>query len=265
MRAWLATLLLATVARAAFAQTAVPPPPTEIPAANPGRPTVSTPATLTPVGYLQLENGILVGHRSEAFATLFDINQVTKLTVHPRLELIAQFEPVAWSEGEGESRYTNYAGGISAGAQVLLYSGQGAKPSIAVSFLQSAYAGDAPDLDIGSSQQSVIALFSFDFGEFHVDTNAMFNSQVADSRKAQYGQTLSISHPLKHTSLTCELWHFTQPADEARADGVLWALSFGPNNHLIYDVGFDVGLTTTSTHWEIFGGFTYLVPHRLWK
>ncbi|MGH9519186.1 MAG: hypothetical protein ACRD2D_06030, partial [Terriglobales bacterium] len=25
--------------------------------ANPGRPTVSTPATLTPVGYLQFENG----------------------------------------------------------------------------------------------------------------------------------------------------------------------------------------------------------------
>jgi hypothetical protein len=29
----------------------------ETPEANPGRPTVSTPATLTPVGYLQFENG----------------------------------------------------------------------------------------------------------------------------------------------------------------------------------------------------------------
>jgi len=28
----------------------------ELPEANPGRPTVSTPATLTPVGYLQFEN-----------------------------------------------------------------------------------------------------------------------------------------------------------------------------------------------------------------
>jgi len=29
----------------------------ETPEANPGRPTVSTPATLTPVGYVQFENG----------------------------------------------------------------------------------------------------------------------------------------------------------------------------------------------------------------
>jgi hypothetical protein len=31
----------------------------EAPETNPGRPTVSTPATLTPVGYLQFETGIL--------------------------------------------------------------------------------------------------------------------------------------------------------------------------------------------------------------
>src|SRR5262245_36782803 len=131
MRACLAALLVAGMARAAFAQTASPPVQPEEPAANPGRPTIATPATLTPVGYVQLENGILIGHTSEDFKTLFSINQVTKLAVHPRLQFIAQFQPVAWSEGEGASRYTNYAGGISAGAQVLLYQGEGARPSIA--------------------------------------------------------------------------------------------------------------------------------------
>ena len=265
MRACLVALLLIGVARPACAQTAAPPPPADEPVANPGRPTVSTPATLTPVGYLQLENGVLIGHTSERVKTLLDLNQVTKLAVASRLQLIAQFEPVAWSEGDGETRFTNYAGGISAGAQVLLSRGDGARPSIAASFLQSAYAGDAPDLDIGSAQQSFIALFSFDFGAFHVDTNAMFNSQVDSSRKAQYGQTLSISHPLKKTTIVCELWHFTQPLDNARAGGMLWAVSWSPNPHLVYDVGFDAGLTTTSTHWEYFGGFTYLIPHRLWK
>lgn len=258
-------LLFASLARAACAQTGAPPPATEAPPANPGRPTISTPATLTPVGYLQLENGVLVGHESEEFATLLDLNQVTKLAVLPRLQLIAQLEPVAWSKGEGSSKYTNYAGGVSAGAQVLLYRGDGAKPSIAASFIQTAYGGDAPDLDIGSARQSVTALFSFDFGAFHVDTNAMFNSQLGDSRKAQYGQTLSIAHPLKKTTIVCELWRFTQPLDAARAGGMLWAVSFGPNPHLVYDVGFDVGLTATSTHWQVFGGFTYLIPHKLWK
>ena len=128
--AGLAALVFVSAARAAVAQT-VSPPQAEEPAANPGRPTIATPATLTPVGYVQLENGILVGHKSEEFKTLFNINQVTKLAVHPRLEFIGQFQPVAWSEGEGASRYTNYAGGISVGAQVLLYQGQGARPTIA--------------------------------------------------------------------------------------------------------------------------------------
>jgi hypothetical protein len=30
-------------------------------------------------------------------------------------------------------------------------------------------------------------------------------------------------------------------------------------------VGFDHGLTDTSTRWEAFAGFTYLLPHKLWK
>ena len=47
-----ATVLLGP-ASFAVAQSDLP----ELPAANPGRPTVSTPATLTPVGYLQFENG----------------------------------------------------------------------------------------------------------------------------------------------------------------------------------------------------------------
>ena len=35
--------------------------------ANPGRPTVSTPATLTPVGYLQFETGVLGASHSPEF------------------------------------------------------------------------------------------------------------------------------------------------------------------------------------------------------
>jgi len=38
------------------------------PEANPGRPTVSTPATLTPVGYLQFENGVLFSQDSTEFS-----------------------------------------------------------------------------------------------------------------------------------------------------------------------------------------------------
>src|SRR5690348_15416734 len=49
--------------------------------ANPGRPTVSTPATLTPVGYLQFETGVLGAEHSGEFANRTGINEVVKLSV----------------------------------------------------------------------------------------------------------------------------------------------------------------------------------------
>src|SRR5262249_48362558 len=53
-----------------------------VPEANPARPTVATPATLTPVGYLQFENGVLYTTGAPDFSSRFGVNQVTKLTVH---------------------------------------------------------------------------------------------------------------------------------------------------------------------------------------
>jgi len=47
--------------------------------------------------------------------------------------------------------------------------------------------------------------------------------------------------------------------------GNLWAVSYSLHNNLVLDAGFDHGLTKTSTRWQGFVGFTYLLPHRLWK
>src|ERR1700687_1067208 len=82
------------------------------PDANPARPTVSTPATLTPVGYLQFENGILYAQASTEFSARLGVNQVTKLTAHPRLQLILLSEPLVRSAVEGQHR--PQAGGASA-------------------------------------------------------------------------------------------------------------------------------------------------------
>src|ERR1700690_3524445 len=67
------------------------------PEANPARPTVSTPATLTPVGYVQFETGSLGATTSPEFGTRIGINQVTKLAVTPRVELFVQTEPYVHS------------------------------------------------------------------------------------------------------------------------------------------------------------------------
>src|SRR5271167_303847 len=68
-----------------------------VPEANPARPTVSTPATLIPVGYLQFETGSLGATTSPEFGTRVGINQVTKLAVLPRLEFFVQTEPYVHS------------------------------------------------------------------------------------------------------------------------------------------------------------------------
>ena len=57
-----------------FHPTAAQPTPEEEPVANPGRPTVSTPATLTPVGYLQFETGPVPAYDSPEFSSRYSLN-----------------------------------------------------------------------------------------------------------------------------------------------------------------------------------------------
>jgi hypothetical protein len=92
-------LMLSAGAQFSLAQSGTP----SVPEANPGRPTVSTPATLTPVGYLQFENGALFAEDSAEFSKRFGIEQVTKLSVLPRLELFLQSEPLAFSQSENQT------------------------------------------------------------------------------------------------------------------------------------------------------------------
>ena len=74
---------------------------------------------------------------------------------------------------------------------------RGANPTIALSYFGRAYSGDAPDLDTGSFQNSLQLLASADVKGFHYDTNYIFDEVVNGAvRRAQFGQTLSVSHPL---------------------------------------------------------------------
>ena len=169
----------------------------ETPECNPGRPTVSTPATLTPVGYLQFENGVLYAADSPEFSTTrFGVNQVTKLAVNSRLQLLLLSEPLTHSSGAGAS--DGYSpGGVGAGIQGVLLHGEGVRPTISASYIRQFYGGTATDLDMGSADNSAILLVSTDLGQFHFDINGMANEQVDGAvRRAQFGQTLSISHPL---------------------------------------------------------------------
>jgi hypothetical protein len=233
------------------------------PEANPGRPTVSTPATLTPVGYLQFETGLSAANHSPEFSSRFAPNEVLKVSVHPRLEFLASSEPVVHYRAAGQT--ANGVAEVFLGAQAVLRPGEGAKPTLAVSYFHRMYDGGAPEFDIGSSANSVMLLASADVKGFHYDANAMFNELTdGPARRAQFGQSLTISHSLTHKfTLSGEIWHFTQPFLRGNAVGNLWAVSYAPRKTLVLDVGFNRGLTDTSTRWEAFVGFTYLLPHRL--
>jgi hypothetical protein len=97
------------------------------PDANPGRPTVSTPATLTPVGYLQFENGALFANHSTEFSNRLGFSQVTKLAVFPRLQLLLQTEPLVTSQIQSQTAVRE--GEVFAGMQGVLFSGGESNPT----------------------------------------------------------------------------------------------------------------------------------------
>ncbi len=233
-------------------------------AANPGRPTVSTPATLTPVGYLQFETGILGAEHSGEFANRTSIEETVKFAMARRLQFLVVAEPAVISDLGDQTSHD--PGGVSIGAQAVLLPGEGKRPTVSVSYFRSVYGGTAPDLDIGSSRNSLLLLFSMDLGKFHVDTNYIFNEQIDNAvHRAQFGQTLSVSRPLSgNFGFTGELWHFTQPFLKGNCAGLLLAPTYTVNPKLVFDIGLNRGLTSTSTRWEFFTGFTYLLPKKLW-
>jgi hypothetical protein len=237
----------------------------EEPEANPGRPTVSTPATITPVGYLQFETGFLPAFESPEFSSRYSLTEAVKLAITPRLELLTLAEPIAHFTAGGTT--ANRVADIFVGAQFVLYHGEGSKPTLAVSYFHRVYDGGAPEFDFGSPTNSVLILASADVKGFHYDANAFFTElDQVPVRRGQFGQSLTISHQLPHRfTLSGEIWHFTQPFLKSNAVGNLWAISYSARKKLVLDAGFNHGLTGTSTTWEAFVGFTYLLPHRLWK
>jgi len=238
---------------------------TDEPEANPGRPTVSTPATLTPVKYLQFETGSLTARHSPEFSSRTGFNEVIKLTVHKRVQLLASVEPLVHYRAAG--RTANGTAEAFLGAQAMLYAGEGAKPTISASYFRRVYDGGVPELDFGSPRNSALLLASADVKGFHYDTNALFNElHETGAHHLQLGQTLSVSHRLgSRFSLSGELWHFTQPFLHGHAIGNLWAMGYTARRNLVLDAGLNRGLTATSTRWEVFAGFTYLLPHQLWR
>lgn len=256
-----------------------PPPP-----ANPARPTFTNPADLPPVGYLQFEQGLVQAGSSPGLDRQFSVNQVTKIAVHPRLMVGFVSQPFAYTTASPDN--SRDEGDLDVAIQGVVRAKRGAVPTVALGYQNVVRSGSAANLDIGSLTRSAILLISGDVGATHYDTNYIVSEQTLPAppaptlRRAQFGQTVSASHPLfaartgGRLGLSGELWHFTQPlptADRhnrpvprANAVGALAAVSYNVRPNLVLDTAIDRGLTSTSTSWQYLAGFTYLLPHRLW-
>jgi hypothetical protein len=256
-------LILIVFLQASSAIGEAQPPAADLPAANPGRPTVAAPATLTPAGYFQFETGYLGAWHSPQFSSQSSFNEAVKISVSRWIELVALWEPFAHSNADSQA--SNNPGGMALGLQGVIHHGDGARPTISVDYLRQVYGGSAPDLDIGSPSHSVVFLASADVKGFHYDANFMVNEVNQDNvGRAQFGQALSVSHELAgRLGLTGEIWHLTQPFLQSNAVGILWAINYNAKRNLVFDAGFNRGLTSTSTGWVVFAGFTYLLPHKI--
>ena len=114
------------------------------------------------------------------------VSQVTKLAVHPRLELLLESEPLAISQSEDQTAV--HEGEVFAGVQSVLFSGTASRPTVSVSYIRRVHVSVAPELDIGSFRQSGLFLLSDDIHGFHVDMNGIVAEQAQDGvRRAQFG------------------------------------------------------------------------------
>jgi hypothetical protein len=260
---------------------------------------------LPPTGYLQLEQGINRAETSPSgTAAQTALNQATKIALTSRFLAQVLWQPFTYNTVftpaagpvPATTIKTENAGDIDLGTQIVLLKSTGPRPTIDVGYNGRVHTGTAANLDSGDFKQSLIFFFSGDLPHgTHYDSIYQFNEQrsvdngttVGASpahpvRRAQYVQTLSVSHPIfpKSTggrlAFDVELQHYTQPfvtstshnhpiAVRANAVDLLVTTPFALRPNIILDAAILRGLTSTSTQWQGTSGVTWLVPHRLWK
>ncbi|HXP08966.1 MAG TPA: hypothetical protein VN828_10745, partial [Acidobacteriaceae bacterium] len=124
--------------------------------ANPGRPAMATSALLTPVGYAQLESGMLYADGSAQFSHRTAEEQTMRYTVTPSLQFILSSEPVAYSSNALEE--VTQRGDAQAGVQMILMPGHGVRPTVSGSYLHLVKMGTASSLDIGGYANSAVLM-----------------------------------------------------------------------------------------------------------
>jgi len=108
------------------------------------------------------------------------------------------------------------------GAASMPEANPGSRPAVLIGCVRRVHTSVAPELDVGTFRKSASIFLSEDLHGFHFGTNGIFAEQVQGAlRRAQFGQTRSISHSLGKFTIFGESKAFLAAIREGQTPSVI--------------------------------------------
>jgi hypothetical protein len=232
-------------------------------ATNPNRPTVSNPAHVTQFGVLEVEYGLDREWPQKAVSQTSG-NGLFKFGLLCDVEL--RWNTTSFlSQTDATGTHTTF-GDNWLGTEIRFHRQTIWLPTMAVSYsFKIPSASTENDLGTGRVDHSftfgaseTVARFTFDFNftQFLIGRSpAGFDQNQQD--------TLAFSHPIyKRLQFAGEFYGQTHLNDITPGfASSLWALTYSVSPRLVFDGGFEAGLTAGGPHRHAFGGLTYSIAN----
>lgn len=232
-------------------------------AANPNRPTVSNPAHVTQYGVLELEYG-LDRMWPEPGVHQISASGLLKFGLFCDIEL--RWNTTSFfSQTDATGTHSTF-GDNWFGTEVRLHRQTSWLPTMALSYsLKIPSASTDDGLGTGRLDHSftfgaseTIAHFNFDFNF----TQFVIGQPSAGSDRYQQ-MALAVSHAIyKRVQFAGEFYGQTDLNSSTPGFGSsLWALTYSISPRLVFDGGFEAGMTSGGPHRHAFGGITYSIAN----
>lgn len=225
---------------------------------NPNRPTFATPARTTQEGVLELEAGLQRslfrdGSRSDFEPFLLKLGQ------HPRFEWRLGWNGYLTQTAPDGSHAQGFSD-PSLGFQwhPLDQDALGFDGALGC-FHKFATADASRGLGTGRADDTLVLLASKDLGPIHVDVNLLrgWIGQPEGGRAGQTSATLSASWQVAGPwGMGAELYTVGPTPAAARDSAFLAYASWQPVSRVVFDAGFDHGLSSGAPRWNLFCGVT---------
>lgn len=231
--------------------------------ANPNRPTVSNPADITQYGVLETEYGYTLtwpgGNNHQN-----DIAGLFKFAVACDLEIRWNVDNFINQSVNGSSE--NGIGDQMIGGQYRYHHQTKNSPTLAFQYaVKLPVASPSKNLGTGKVDHNITFLMaSKDVGQYHFDFNAGYllaGRPFTSGYDKNFNLALAFSHPLVRSfGVTGEFSGETPLNAQNPAFGsTLWAITYKASQRLVFDSGYNVGLTSGSPGKQFFAGVTYSI------